>query len=262
MKPLVQCIDHVVTPTDDYEHLFSLFAEGLGLPVAWPPGSFGEFFSAGITLGNGGIEIVRDNNSGIPFFESRLPVIARGIALRGTEPLAEIAGALTERGIKHDGVQPFGKRKDGSPIGSILLLHDMLGDECAVYFIEYPGAELMCGQASEKLFEQSGGGIVGATRFAEVQLGVTNLNAAIHSWQTLLAPSVPSDEACWTVGDGPAICLKESPIVGVAGLVLEVKALEEARNALARINLLGPSRASGCGLRHPETQGLDVWLTE
>ncbi|MHB8513609.1 MAG: VOC family protein [Actinomycetota bacterium] len=260
MDALARCIDHVVAPTEDAEHLFALLSDGLGFPVAWPVADHGAFTSGGITFGNGGIEVL--TGSSIPFFEPRLPVVVRGIAFRPAMPLEDVAAALDARNIAHAGVIPFGKRKDGSAIGATLPVTGLLGDECLVYFIDSPAGPLMCSAEAVEALAKASGGVVGATSFAEVQIGVPDLDQASKQWQTLLDPLQPIEDHCWQIGDGPLIRLKESPILGVAGLVVQVSSLDDARTSLSKIGLLGPVRKHGLGIRHPDAHGLDIWLVQ
>src|SRR2546428_4391068 len=49
-KQIVRQVDHIVIRLDttaDAEALWSLFSEKLKLPIAWPPGDYGDFFSGG-----------------------------------------------------------------------------------------------------------------------------------------------------------------------------------------------------------------------
>ncbi len=262
MNPLAQCVDHVVVPVDDPAALFGVIAGDLGIPVAWPLTSYGIFDSAGVTFGNCGMEILRDTGSGVAFFESRLPVVVRGIALKPSAGLEETAAALDARNVAHSGVVPFGRRRDGGPIGHILSVDDAVGKECMVYFIEFPGSDVMCGPPAASMLAASAGGAIGVQRLAEIQIGVSDLAIAAERWQSILDPIPQEQPGLWRIGDGPAIRLKDSPIEGVAGLVVQVGSLDQARAALAERRLLGPVRAHGCGLRHPDTHGLDIWLVQ
>jgi hypothetical protein len=131
-----------------------------------------------------------------------------------------------------------------------------------IFLCDYHGKTREERRAVRDEFVSGHGGPLGVRRLAEVTLGVLDVGAAMEAWHRLLAPAEADRHGAFHLDDGPAIRIKESPIEGVAGLWLEVASLDEARDALRKLDMLGPMRASGIGLDYARTGGLDVWLTE
>lgn len=264
MDALVRQVDHVFVPVDDPEPIQSLFTEVLGLPESWPVHDYGIFRSGGVSIGNCNLEFVHGDSEVNPFFEVRLPSVIRGIAFE-PEPGTDWGAELDVRGLRHTDRIPYegrGCRGHEGHLWTTMFLSGMVEREATVILCEYHAEECMRGEEAREALRRAGGGVIGAERVEELMIGVQNYAKAEQRWSKFLDPVEPSEPGLWQLGDGPAIHLKESPIDGVAGIVLKVRSLEDARDALMARKMLGPVRRHGMGLHYGKTHGLDVWLTE
>ena len=259
-EPLVSQLDHVFVPVADPAPHLELFSKTLGLPVAWPVTNKGDFTSAAVCVGNANLEWITANGpSGFaPFLEPAEPLCVRGVAFEPHDG-DRMTDELSARGFDHSGAVPH---DDEGGSWTNVFLAGMMPRSALVFLCQYHGKTREERRAVREGFAAGDGGPLGVRRLAEVTLGVLDVPAAIEAWNRLLAPAEPDRHGAFRVGDGPAIRIKESPIEGVAGLWLEVASLDRARQALRRLDMLGPMRASGMGLDYAKTGGLDVWLTE
>ena len=261
-EAVVTKLDHVFVPVVDPAPLFELLTGPLGLPVAWPIHEYGDFRSAGVCLGNANIELVAGDPSGFPFFAPTEPLTVRGLAF---EPASRsVAEMLDERKLRHADPSSFeghGHAHDGL-LWTNVFVAGMLGRAAVAFTCDYHEEESLRGAAAHEALEACEGGVLGVRRLSEVTLGVVDHDKAMERWSRFLAPAEPDKHGAFRLGDGPAIRLKPSPMDGVAGMWLEVESLGRARDALRRLDLLGPTRASGVGLDYARTGGLDVWLAE
>jgi hypothetical protein len=264
MEPLVRQVDHVFVPVDDPEPLFSTFTETLRLPISWPVHDYGIFRSGGVTFGNCNLEFVVGDEAVNPFFQPRLPSVVRGIAF---EPVSGIdwVAELDARKLRHTEVIPFegkGCHGDEGHLWTNIFLGGMVEQEAVVLLCEYHVNECLRDDEARAALAKAGGGAIGVECLEEITIGVQDVDKATRRWQRFLDPLQPSAAGLWRLGDGPAIRVRESPIDGVVGLMVKVRSLEAAREALMERKLLGPVRRHGMGLHYAHTHGLDVWLTE
>ena len=259
-EPLVTKLDHIFVPVADPSPHFELFSRDLGLPVAWPVTDKGAFTSAAVCVGNANIEWITANGpSGFSsFLEPTEPLCVRGLAFEPRDG-ERIAEELSARGLEHSGAVPH---EDAGGSWTNVFLAGMAPRSAMIFLCENHGVTREERRLVREEFAQGDGGALGVRRLAEVTLGVLDVDAAIETWGRFLAPAELDRYGAFRFDDGPAIRIKESPIEGVAGMWLEVESLDRAREALHRMDLLGPTRASGVGLDYAKTGGLDVWLTE
>ena len=257
-EPIVARVDHVFVPVADPAPHLELFSGELGLPVAWPVTNKGSFTSAAVCVGNANIEWITAHDSTAPFLEPTEPLCVRGVAFEPHDG-ERMVDELSARGFDHSGAVPH---DDAGGSWTNVFLPGMMPRSALIFLCDYRGETREQRRAVREEFASGGGGPLGVRRLAEVTLGVLDVPAAMDAWSRLLAPAEPERQGAFRLGDGPAIRIKESPMEGVAGLWLEVASLDKARDALRKLDLLGPMRASGMGLDYAKTGGLDVWLTE
>src|SRR2546422_2204284 len=105
-KQIVRQVDPVVIRLDttaDAEALWSLFSEKLKLPIAWPPGDYGDFFSGGVSVGNVNLEFAYLSSRWLhshstPQFHTRAQLFGLGLE---PEPLTLALRRLERRGLQH-----------------------------------------------------------------------------------------------------------------------------------------------------------------
>lgn len=257
---LVSQLDHVFVPVADPTPHVELFTRELGLPVAWPVTNKGGFTSAAVCVGNANIEwIAAEGTSNFsPFLEPTEPLCVRGLAFEPGDG-DRMADELSARGFEHSGPVPH---DDAGGSWTNVFLAGMAPRSAMIFLCEYRGETREERRAVREEFARGDGGPLGVRRLAEVTLGVLDVPAALQAWSRLLSPAEPDRHGAFRLGTGPRIRIKESPIEGVAGMWLEVDSLEKAHDALRKLDMLGPMRASGMGLDYARTGGLDVWLTE
>jgi hypothetical protein len=195
------------------------------------------------------------------FFAPTEPLTVRGIAFEPAEPDRMVPG-LAERKLRHTPPFPFQEPGIERPLWTNVFLAGMVGDAAVAFFCDYHEDISLRGEAAREALHECGGGALGVRGLSEITLGVADVDKAEERWRRLLAPLEPDRHGAFRFADGPAVRLRESPMDVVAGMWLEVESLDRARDALLRLDLLGPTRASGVGLDYAHTGGLDVWLAE
>jgi hypothetical protein len=264
-SPLIRQVDHVMIRSANPAELYTLFAETLRLPVAWPLTSPREgVLTGGVGVGNVNLETIRMPGQteqqprllGFAFEPQALDESLRQLALRGLSAgvRREIAGSRPDgsKGVLWTNVtlQQFSDSDDPAD-GTV-----------HVFLSEYSPSYVDVGQRRERLRRQlaaSGGGALGVVDVKEVVVGVRDLETARRLWQRLLEPAPLSAPNTWRVGDGPDIRLVPAPRDGMQALVIRVASVERARAFLRDNRLLGadtegqatidPSKIGGLALR-------------
>lgn len=247
MQALIARLDHIYVPVEEPAYMLALFSERLDLPVAWPLTDYGPFRSGAVSLGNANLEFVADNTGHNGFLAAHLPATVRGIGFEPGLAAERWAADFASRRLSHS--LPF----DFEDLWTTAGIEGLIADAALPFLCEYrlPRAQL------------AAGGVLGVQMLDEVAVGVQDAETSLRRWQRLMDPLEPEAPGTWRPGgtDAAAIRVHESPIDGVAGITLKVDDVEHARETLKALKLLGPSRKHGCGLRHPEVLGLDVWFT-
>jgi catechol 2,3-dioxygenase-like lactoylglutathione lyase family enzyme len=266
----VRQVDHVMIRTGDPKELFAFFVEVLQLPVAWPLMSPREgVTTGGVSFGNVNVEAIQ-----VPGQTDDRPRLI-GFAF---EPF-ELRSSLIEmdrRGITYGSPRPVVSR---APDGSLNTLwtnvtlrqfsdSDVPADATVHIFVsEYSPAYVNVAERSARLRREliaRQGGPLGVEALKELVIGVADVDGARALWQTLLAPTRPSESTLWQVGVGPAIRLVAAERMSVQELVVRVASLQRAKAFLREKRLLGtdspgeatidPSKLSGLTIRLVETR--------
>jgi hypothetical protein len=249
----VRQIDHILIGSDEPEQLFRLFSEKLGLPVAWPFRSYGQFSSGGVGFGNVNIELIGSEHR-----QSGLT----GVALEPTS-LSEILSGLDAQ-LKHGAPAPF-SQKDSSGAERLLwttVNMTNLPPAGTVFFCKYNFDTDERRAPIKRELESHGGGPLGIESVKELVIGVKDVAAAQHDWSILLGPVPPSQEPLWQIGTGPAIGLVAAQQDHLMLLRVKVKSLERARAFLKAENLLGLDAGHEISLDPSHVAGADVRLVE
>jgi hypothetical protein len=106
------------------------------------------------------------------------------------------------------------------------------------------------------------GGPLGFEAIQEIIIGVRDLAVVEPRWQKLLAPTAPSGEALWQLGEGPANRLIQQERNGLQALVWKVTSLAQAKQVLSEKGLLGTVLQQQITLAPSKVQGLDIRLVE
>jgi len=252
-ESLARQVDHIELESEQAEQIFQVFAEKLGLPVAWPFKSYGRFSSGGVVLGNVALELVHEQGD--------KPGL-KGFAFR-PGPVPELVAGLDAKKLKHDAPKPF-YQKDSSGNDSLAWTTvDLTGlQPKGIFFCKYT-KELSPAYLAEinQKFLKQGGGLLGVRSALELVLEVRDLAAAQRDWRLLLGSPDAGHDSVWHVGTGPAIRLVAGTEDRIAILRLKVMSLERARTFLKGANLLGLDSGREISLE-PSAVGADIRLVE
>ena len=105
------------------------------------------------------------------------------------------------------------------------------------------------------------GGPLGLIRTREIVVRARDVAAQEQRWQQLLDPVKPTENRCWSLGDGPAIRLTEDANDGIQELVWEVGSLGRAADWLRAHGWLDQDRDGGVTIDKRPLQGIAVRLT-
>lgn len=266
-SPPVRQIDHIMIRTDDPASIYALLTEILQLPVAWPLATRGGVTSGGVGFGNVNVEAIR--------FPGQKPSHGQLVGL-GFEPssLAECMAELQRRGFTYGEVRPFvltepeGSKK--TLFTNVTLRQFSDSDRPAdakmhIFLSEYSPTYVDVRQRQDRLRREllaSGGGPLGLKAMKEVVIGVTDLEAAIKLWGSLLEPRRPSAKGLWEVGEGPAIRVVRGEVDKLQGLVISVVSLRQAKAFLQGNGLLGSVSRKEVTIDPSKIQGVNIRLVE
>jgi len=224
-EALVHGVDHVYVPLNDAETAYGVLTETLGLPIAWPYVTYGDFVTGGVNLGNLNLEVLRHSDAG-PRFMAHPPARVQGIALH---PVAtsRLLAELDHRGIAHSPPElfPTGASPDRGAMWTHVTLDRLSNPATTVFTCKYhiPGVhDYVSRQAS--LYE-CGGGTLGVTGVRELVISSPQPTQAIDRWQQLLAPLSPDGPGHWELEHGPALRIIAGPADTVQQVVVMVRSL-------------------------------------
>jgi hypothetical protein len=106
------------------------------------------------------------------------------------------------------------------------------------------------------------GGLIGLESVSEIIVCISDYDQKSARWQQLFNPVQPSEPGLWTLGTGPAIRLLSKKRDFIQSIILKVKTLENAKNHLAKFELLGMTENHQVSISIPGIQNLDMRLVE
>lgn len=255
MAAIVRKVDHILLSTPEVRPLFSLFSETLGLPVAWPLFPYLQTLSGAVSLGRVNLEVLE------PLPGNAGPIAGtEGTQLVGLAfepPTVEVAvRELEARGLTHEAPWQF-KLNDWVSWTSVPL-RGMPG--CPVQLlVKYNRDQDARWREFESALEQREGGKLGVLGLDEIVVEATDSEAAPERWDRLLAPA-PFVSGRWELESGPAIRLERGREDRLAALMLRVRSVARACDALAALGLLAPGGPPRLHLA--ERQAVDLLLRE
>jgi hypothetical protein len=278
-RRIVRQVDHIVIRVDsaaDTQALWSLFSEKLKLPIAWPPGDYGDFFSGGVSVGNVNLEFAYlssrwEESHATPPFHTRAQLY--GFGLEPT-PLTVALSELERRGLHYGPPQPYQiKGRDGSTktLWTQVDLPDV-SRQMNVFLCEYnpiiwqmsdpPHRDIdEARRALRDALRERDGGPAGIVSVKEILIGASDYKATSRRWLALLGPTAA--ELAWQPGGGPAIRFAPAPADGIQSIVIRVASLEGARRFLQANGLLGQSTKTTTIAMDPnKLMGINVQLVE
>jgi len=279
-KQIVRQVDHIVIRLDttaDAEALWSLFSEKLKLPIAWPPGDYGDFFSGGVSVGNVNLEFAYLSSRWLhshstPQFHTRAQLFGLGLE---PEPLTLALRRLERRGLQHGQLEHHQiKDRDGSALTlwTQVALPDV-SREMSIFLCEYnPIIWRMSDPPHEDIEEarralrdelrERDGGPAGVLSVKEILIGTSDYKATRQRWETLLGATAGEFAGHWQPGAGPAIRVAPAPADGIQSIVIRVAGLDRARRFLQANGLLGRSTKTTIAMDRDKLMGIGVQLVE
>jgi hypothetical protein len=254
----VRQVDHVLLalPTNG-RALVAQLTDLLALPVVWPqPGSDWKA-STGISLGNVNLEIFhREPAPNGQASHARISSLA-------LQP-GDLKLALSEfrlRGIAHDPPPDPGLRETGNPLPRWTTV-GLKGFGHGLFLIQYnfdmDERRLRFG----RVLRDRDGGPLGVMRVFEVVIAPEQLDAVRVQWTRLLGPAKMGEPNVWVVGEGPRIRLVK-PLDSRAGdIVVEVKNLRRAAEALHRLQISAQTTKRQIRIAPSAMSGLRLVLQE
>jgi hypothetical protein len=260
---LVAKIDHVFVPLVDAAAGFCFLTETLGLPVAWPFAEYGPFASGGVSLGNANFEVLRSQGE-IPVLTARTPARVQGIAFEPAVPAdAALLIALDRRRISHGPLIPFEGEGHGTSglLWTNVFVWGLVDDEHTVGFVcDYRIPEVRDLAARCAALAHAGGGRLGVEDFVEVVVGARDPMTAAARWQCLVDPLAPVSPGRWRFPAGPALRIERADEDAVSRVVLAVRSLSRAEEALRALGVGVGRMDDGLRVAAPPLGGLDVRL--
>jgi hypothetical protein len=236
-RAIVRQVDHILLKTDDAPSLFTLLTDTLQIPVAWPIFTYRGFHSGAAGFGNVNLEVLQHAEGGAPDFARAPGIYPIGIAF---EPVT-VGGALREleqREIEHsepfedgisDAIRWTSVDLEGAPQSPIRLL--------VKYAFDQDARRAMLGS---QLRERNGGPL-GVMSLQALELEASDVDAARTEWKRLLDPIPESSPGTWTLGNGPRLRLVAGDGNRFRRIIVAVRSLRSAIDALRERDLLGDS---------------------
>jgi hypothetical protein len=257
--PVIRQVDRILVESVDPRALFSLLADTLQLPAAWPISENEGYISGGVGAGNVILELFR--YAGRQAREAHFS----GLAFE-PYPLEDALRRLQMLKIAYSPPQPsVGTLPSGSTgvAWTTVDLPSFSKPAMSIFLYEYSPvflrADVRRKQLGNRLMLNNGGplGIVSAT---EIVIGTTHLKEDKQAWGLLL--NKPAESGNWRIGAGPAIRLVGGGQDGIQEIVLRVQSLDRARVFLKEINSLGAVSPDRIYIRPSKIQRLRISLTD
>jgi hypothetical protein len=260
--PLLARVDHFFATSPKAEAQFNFFRDTLGLAVAWPYKSYGNFASGGLSVGNTVLEVVTWTVAE----GDTLPTEWKSVAF---EPVGDTETAVAElknRGISYStpDVTHFKDSTGKEVVGWINTHLTGLSPSGVVFICDYPdrkGVHQVHRVAHDDLVRRSGGPL-GVIAVKEIVLGVTDLEKAAVQWRSLVASPGQETDGLFSFGDGPGIRLVEADEPGIREIVIGVRSVGDARRFLAIRGLLESGEAGRVSIARKALGGLHVTLVD
>jgi hypothetical protein len=259
--PVIRQVDHILVEARDPKALFSVFADTLQLPVAWPFTENKEYVTGGVSAGNLNLEFFL-------YPDRRIPKTSfYGIAFE-PYPLADALRRLQSLGIPHDAPEtvisdlPNGKRGAAwTTVGLPTLSKPGLSLFLYEYSPEFLRVDVRRKQLGNRLTLNNGGPL-GIQSLCEIVISTTRLQEDREGWGKLLGRAASTSTSTWSAGGGVVIRLADGNENGIRQIAFKVGSLKRAHAFLRKSRLLGAVYPHRLWLRSSKIQGLRMVLTD
>ncbi len=287
--PIVHRIDHVMTLLPDMaavDRMQALFADTLGLPLWYEPAVLRDanrptfaFYNTGVYVGGAFLEFLTFNvEEGTTPSEPR----ARFSGFAFESGVSSIADHLDERGIARSGNTEIALRNRSGGIDTLvtnILVSDLsqpgttiffshnhpeLFDNPSFRFTRLPPIQTNAEHHAHfmGLLAEAGGGALGVVRASEVVLSTPAFEETRSAIGALLDPLQEDEPGFWKLPEGPRLRLVRGDDYAVTRLLLTVRSMATAVDALKRHNLLGEESPSMVLLDEGRLWGIEIRLVE
>lgn len=256
---VIRKVEHILIASNEAEELFSMLSGTFQLPVAWPMGNYGRFTSGGVSAGNVNLEIVK---MPVSTTDNAISQII-GFALE-PEPLEKSMKELETRGIRHGASVPFTILDSTGSVTTLwntVALPDFSNKNIIIFLCEYSNDQSAQRNKTLRELISSNGGPLSIVSVEEIVIGTTNIQESEDNWQLLLKP-LSSSQGVWQLKSGPAVRLIEAEKDGVYELVINVRSLDQARDFLGDIDLLGINKPDEITVIGSYLQGVSIKFVE
>ncbi len=259
--PVIRQLDHILIESSDPKALFTLFADILQLPVAWPLSENQGYITGGVGAGNVSLEFFayRSIPSGLPRTHYY------GLAFE-PYPLSDALKRLQSLGIPYGSPEPYTTSLPNGTRGvgwTTVALPTISKPAMSVFLYEYSPAFLKVDVRRRQLGNRltlNNGGPLGLISVREVVIVSSNLKHDTEIWSQLLGASAKAGS--WHAGAGPAIRLVQGKGDRIWELTFRVQSLDRAKSFLKTKRLLGSVSANGVSISPLKVQGLQILLSE
>jgi hypothetical protein len=260
--PLLARVDHFFATSAQAEAHFNFFRDIIGLAVAWPYKSYGNFASGGLSLGNTVLEMVTWAVGEGETLQTEWKSLA-------FEPVGDTEAAVAElnhRGISHS-APDVTRYKDSTGTDAVGWINtDLTGlsPSGAVFICDYPDRKAIheVHRVAHDDLARRHGGPLGVIAVKEIVLGVTDLARASVQWRSLVASPSQESDGLFSFGDGPGIRLVQADKDGMREIVVGVRSVADARRFLSDRGLLEPGEARRVSIARKALGGLQVTLVD
>lgn len=240
-----------------FNEVFRFLKDDMELPLnwgrEWTPGNEGKKSYASFWAGNICIEPCGPYST--DEFEGNARTMFFALTFLPFESSKASATELEKRGLGHDGQKAF----------LSVTNRNLSGGNCGVCIMDLGHESRAKDTAREAelqfLLESTGGGPFGVVGVDEILVRYRS-EAGKRCWGSLLLQARKLDDNLWKLDDGPTIRLIESSNTGLAGLVLKVRSLSEAKKELEARDMLGKAGAHEVQIAQEKACGLTVILRE
>ena len=255
-------VDHFYAVSSRAQELHQFLRRDLQLPEVWRFSDYGIFTSGALSLGNAVIEVMQlegaeGGESVEAFFE--------GIALEPVGTAESAMAWMDERSLGHSALGPTGEIVDGpEPFRWVSFGVDVPPNDAEIFVCDYKSRDSVREgreNASREL-QRSGGGPLGVRAIREIVIALADLKQGADTWASLLGQGRLGPTGVFTLSEGPAVRLVQSPRDAIHEVVLEVASLADAKTYLESKGLFGSMGDDSLTIAAQAVQGLGIRLTE
>lgn len=252
---IVSQVDHVLFVTPGGRALVSLLTETLALPIVFPQAGEDWTQSTGIGLGNVTLEVFHRP----PAPEGAAPAAGRitSLALQPTD-FKVASDELTLRSIDHFPPAVGPRYKDDSTPRWMTI--GLRGFGHGMFLIQHNFDMNERRSRFDRLLREREGGALGVVRVREVAIAPDQLDRVRERWSTLFGPPASGQADVWVIGSGPRIRLVRGGDSRAGSLVIEVRSLSRASEALRRLGIAAETANNEIRIDSGRMFGLRMFL--